>query len=824
METPFPDEPKALNAPPSPEPAGLRHPGEPPAEMSTAGVSRPGDNSLVAEASSEGRVGDPTRPSRPPFLSPALVAAELREQGITAVQDENGGVRVSLDNGLVALRLPTSRPDWQVDASEATGVRDLLNRIEWVERDGDMASLFVRIDRPELLAAHATVRNAVVVAELVVAGTVSLGHLARGSRGTVTQLTEAEALSIGDLLDWSSEEASAPLPQATDIRTLATDTARVRLAYNRDNPDAVLRDGVVFRAFDLLEGAAEEVAAKLEEDGDVQVRPPHLRASSIISVPLDDTVDAVVRRIVDILVSAVQEADASLPLVLAEPGTKGSPARLLSVTPSGEVVRWDTNSDLHTLVLLAVQPMRGERYESGIPATLLGRIALELRAAAHQVTNIVFEPTIIGDDIVTTPGYHRRAKAVLTMPHRDRRRWAVEYSVPARPSIEEAQAAFDLLDLELCDSFPWAEPRDRARYMAALLTGAARSAVDVSPGFVVDADDIGSGKSASMEAVRLVAQGSMTTAEWTLGRGVDEESKKSLASALLTRSTRFFHNDEVRGPINSPAVGKIITGGDDTETIRELGGNRLVTVRGIIVTACGNNVTFSDDHARRWFRIRLEKPLLQMATGGKYRHPNLEAYIRANRPALVAAAHTLVLRAIQQGPAYQLKGYGFRPSWSQRILGALTWVTSDGKTVAAQAVEGWEKDVAGADHHAEQWGEPLAYTWRHLSAPVSASEFARITLTSKGELGLDDELMAASRRQLGARWSRALKNLRGKKVIVGDRVYRVTAEDANGRWLFDVEAYDLTALLEHRQEPLTRPPLTEPERNLFKAAMSGGTF
>ena len=786
------------------------------------------EDSARAETPGEHSGAPPRHSSRPLFLSPALVAEDLTAKGVPARVTRDGGVDVALGGGLAALRLPLDRPDWQVDASEATAVRDLLNRIAWVERDAEVATLFIHIERAELLAAHASVRNAAVVAELLTTGTVPLATVARGVRGTVTHLTEAEALSIGDFLDWGSEDANAPLPQAVDIRALTHETALVRLTYNQEHPGASVREGVVFRSFDCLPGTPEETAVTLTENGLVSTRPARLRASAITGVPVDGAVDDVVRRIVEVLVNAVQEADASLPLVLAEPGTKGTPSRLLSVTPSGEVVRWDTPTDLHTLVLLAIQPMRhtrdGLRNDSGIPATLLGRIALELRSVAHQVTHIVFEPTIIGDEVISRPGYHRSARAVLTMAHRDRRRWDSEYHVPARPTVEDAQTAYELLDLELCSSFPWAEQRDRARFVAALLTGAARTAVDVSPGFIFDANEIGSGKSAAAEALRLLSQGTKEAADWSLGRGADEESKKSLTGILLTRRSRFWHNDEVRGPINSPVVGKLITAGDDAESIRELGGNRLVTVRGIVITACGNNVVVGDDNARRWLRIRFEKPLLQMASGGRYRHRDLEAFIRANRPKLVAAAHTLVLLAIQQGPAYPVPTLQFRPSWSQRILGALSWVTVEGESVAAQVIRGWERDVAGADHHVEQWGEALAHTWRHLNSPVSASEFARVALTHQGELGLDDDLVAANRRQLGARWSRALKNMRNRKVIVGDRVYRVIAKEASGRWQFDVEAYDLTALTEHREEPLERPELTPAEARRFDAAMAREAF
>ncbi|MDL5352165.1 hypothetical protein [Microbacterium sp. zg-YB36] len=822
---PYTDEPPTLDEPPFPDPAGILRVDAPASDESPGRRSQPAGYPAPAWARCDQWNGFP---AAAPLLSPALVVAQLHAAAVPAQCTADGGVTVALGEGLVALRLPTTLPDWQIDASEETGCRELLNRVAWVERVGDVFYLLMRISNPELLAAHATVRDGVPVAELHTIGDLPLENVARGVRGEVTVLTDEEALRLGDFLDWASESTTAPRPQAIDLRRLTRNAARVRNSYNRQHPEVSIRDGVVHRAFDLLDPNAERAATLLLSEGDVVVPSGFLRASTITKVVIDEAVDHVVRRIVEVLVGAVQQADETLPLVLAEPGAKGAPARLLSVTPSGEVVRWDTGTELHTLVLLAVQPMTraGEalRHQSGIPTTLLGRIALELRAAAHPVEHIVFEPTLIGESVIDTPGYHRTERAVLTMPHRERRLWAATYAVPDRPSTEQAQTSFDFLDGELCSDFPWAEERDRARMMAALLTGVARAALRNSPGFLWDANEIGTGKTQAAACVRLLAQGSKNAAGWSLGRGQDEESQKRLASALLSRSTRFWHCDEVRGPINSPFVGEIITAGDGATTIRELGGNREVVVRGVFVSACGNNVRIADDHARRWFTMRMEKPLLQMATGGRYKHPDLEAYIVANRPALVAAAHTIVLRGIQQGPAYPVPALGFGPSWSQRILGALTWVKANGETVAAHALRGWEKDVAGADHDSEQWGDALAYAWAHLTGPVSASEFARVTLTCDGELGIPEDLLAVNRRQLGTRWSRELKGLRGKKLIVGDRVYRVIAEVSNGRWQFDVEAYDLESLLDHRTEPRPRDPLTSAERSRFNAAMVGSSY
>ncbi|WP_136042442.1 hypothetical protein [Microbacterium sp. A20] len=624
------------------------------------------------------------------------------------------------------------------------------------------------------------------------------------------------------MLDWASESSTAPTSQAIDLRTLPRDIAIARDSYNRENPKVEVQEGKVWTAFDLLDDSPEAALAGLEKSGAVVTSAPFIWGAKHENVMVDETIEKMATRIATIIASATQQSDSDLPLVFSEPGTGGNPARLLSVTPSGEIIRWDSRDDMLVLLLLAIQPMLstkdGARPTSNIPSGVLGTVMMRLRAMCPPVEHIVHEPSIVNDRLITKPGYDRAARAVLIMGHRDRWRWQEGYSVPDEPTEEDAQAAFEMLDA-LCEDFPWAAPRDRARMMAAMLTSCARSAVTATIGFLWDANEIGTGKSFAAQACRVLGQGSKAATEWNLGRGEDTESKKSLASALLTRSTRFFHNDEVRGPLNSPFVGKVITAEDGAESIRELGVNRLVPVSGIITTACGNNVTIADDHARRWFSMRLEKSLLEMATGRRYSVPDLTRHIMENRPTLLAAAHTMVLRGIQQGPAFEILPMGFPPSWSQRILGALSWVKKGDTSIATQALEGWNKDVAGADPLVEAWGPALEYAWKVVDRPMPAADFAKAVLTSDVDMFVPDDLTGIGPRQLGARWSQALKRLRRRKVIVGERVFVVDAVDKGGRWQFKVDAYSMRDLQMGVQEPLVREPLTAQEQKARDARM-----
>ncbi|MFJ4225408.1 hypothetical protein [Microbacterium sp. NPDC089695] len=803
-----------------PDPAGVGRASEPSTGQALDGTWRPRRADTGAEAPREG-LATPSS-SRIHLIAPDLTVLELDKVGVPARRLEGGAVDVVLGDGLAAFRLPSHNDEWLHDAIGSTGAQKVLDSIEWVEEDNDWKYLLVCIDDSSTMPAHATIQSGQRVAELMTTGVVPLADLAHGTRGAVTTLTEPEALRLGAMLDWGSEVSTAPTPYAVDLRTLPSHVAVARDEYNRANPSLTARDGQLLTAFDLIDEVPEKALEVLEKTGVFNHRSPYIWGATRQNVAIDETVDRMVTRIADIIATATQQADSRLPLVFTEPGTAGSSARLVSVTPSGEVIRWDTQQDVHVLLLHAIQPMTttkdGQRPTSNIPSGLLGAVLMRLRAVCPVVEHIVFEPSIIGDRLVTTPGYHPAERTVLIMPHRARARWEGQYEVPEHPTEDDAQRAFEKLD-ELCADFPWAGPRDRARMMAAMLTSAARSAVTMSPGFAWDASEPGTGKSYAAQACRLLGQGSKALTAWTLGRGADVENEKRLGAALLTRSTRFFHNDEVRGPLGSPFIGKVITAEDGAETIRELGVSRLIPVTGIITTACGNNITIADDGPRRWVTIRMEKPLFQMALGRDYTHPDLAGYIAENRPALVAAAHTMVLRAIQQGPAFDIPTMNFSSIWSERILGALSWVRKGETSVATQAIEGWEKDVAGADPMVEAWGPALEYAWKVVDRPLAASEFAMAVLTSPLDLYVPEDLTGVGPRQRGARWSQALKGLRGRKVFVGERVFIVNVVDNNGRLRFQVNAHDIRALHRGEVEPLVREPLTPDERKARDARM-----
>ena len=65
--------------------------------------------------------------------------------------------------------------------------------------------------------------------------------------------------------------------------------------------------------------------------------------------------------------------------------------------------------------------------------------------------------------------------------------------------------------------------------------------------------------------------------------------------------------------------------------------------------ATGNNPEFSNEIARRLVRIRLDPNVERPAQRSGFRHPDLMAWVRANRARLVAACLTLCQAWIAAG-------------------------------------------------------------------------------------------------------------------------------------------------------------------------------
>jgi hypothetical protein len=286
----------------------------------------------------------------------------------------------------------------------------------------------------------------------------------------------------------------------------------------------------------------------------------------------------------------------------------------------------------------------------------------------RSLIGIVETPTLRPDGkIVQTPGYDRSTK-YLYMPGE-----SFPEVFDDRATQENARWAFQFLS-ECFEDFPYVSAAHRSVPIAAILTLVARPAILGSiPAVLFDASTRGSGKTLQTDAIATI----------TTGRGAprmnytsdDVELEKILAGYAL-RGSSFICLDNIPGmrPFGGGPMDRVITARDDVE-LRILGATKIVTLpwRALIM-ATGNNISFHGDTSRRVIMARLEPTEEKPEQRTKFKHEDLLAWIRGQRPRLVSAA-LLILRAYFRAgcPNMGCTRWGSFEEWGKLIPPAIVF-------------------------------------------------------------------------------------------------------------------------------------------------------
>jgi hypothetical protein len=691
------------------------------------------------------------------------------------------------------------------------------------------------------LPARAAKQAEQVISSLLFAKSEVLGAVASGVTGDLTIISPRELLGLGVVLDEMSETSEPLISGYYNIRHNSPHSNSVRDSFNRRIPteevaynlaelgwietttqdrvsqfergtergELILDNGVfvvgpqtekptIFRAFDLIasgekfEGSIEKTATWLVEEGHALPTIEVLSASGDrIQIEMNQDTKKVERAFTEAIQRARSSADSTIPLALSKEAD-GVHQGIISYLPSGVIRTW-TEQNGAGLLLAAAQPVfsktakNGEkkitfshRVDPSIVRAVLDGLA---SGVLSPVDHIATEPVLTADgQIASTPGYSRVAKALVAIPHRDRNKWSEKYRVPKTPTRDEARAAWDFLMLELTSDFHYRTPVDRARHGAYLLTCVGRPTLRGSIGFIFIANNVGAGKSLLATIGRQLSQGHPGAADFGSMAAADAETEKKLGG-LVVANGRFLHCDEViRGSaLTGTTVTKAISSNDSEFQIRRLGQSELLPVSGLIVTAAGNNVTLGGDTHRRFLPIHLlfkGKGSVLMRSG--FRHESILEYILEERPALVAAAHTILLHGIQNEPPHEIPGLAFSHDWARRILGALAHIEIDGKTADELALEGWLEGVNANNTLGEEWGELMADLWKNLEGKSGPAELLRTIATTSRKQNI--ELPSLPIALLGVRssnpkdanrvWGKALGSIKDTDIPFEGVVYR----------------------------------------------------
>ena len=537
-------------------------------------------------------------------------------------------------------------------------------------------------------------------------------------------------------------------------------------------------------------GDADAAAESLIASGAVAARPEVLAIAHRRNVfPKSTDTPTLARIVLGALAGAENPLMPGVPLVFSRVGPTGAVMYAASLTSADTRRVWGRGG-ITELALAVVQPQRAGAETSEmlheLPRGVCDAVATALEAGSGGLRRVKYEshePVLTREGvIVSVPGYHPEHQALVSIPVRDRQWWAKGYSVPARPPLAAAQTAFDFIRAEVLADFPFATPADEARAVLYFLACVGRPLINLSMGFGFDAPDRGTGKSLLAKLGRVIAQGTSNAIRITSRNADDVEGMKGLTAGVMA-GNRFAHTDElVTGQgVDSKLVSEMLTATDGTVQSRALGGNQLVKLSGLMFTVCGNNVEIGADNNRRYLLVRIANATgttAYLRTG--FRHENLEAWVRAHRPELLAAAHTILLHGLQRCAAWpdSVPRPGSFTEFATTILGSLLHVLMpSGESAAAVAMGGWEKQTETHDATAEEWGPLLAWMAGQTAARPLPVKMLRDAY--KGERFppvLPDELMvAASDARMPLLWGLAFKRIRGKGIPYGTHLLRLVS-------------------------------------------------
>lgn len=430
---------------------------------------------------------------------------------------------------------------------------------------------------------------------------------------------------------------------------------------------------------------------------------------------------------IDMLLAALTEARhpvVDMPLVLAR-RLGGKPVSLVSLSPGGRSVREWPEANPALVATSVAEPYA--RSKSG-PTLAAWPPTVVSHATSDAITNVESGRGVTPVDIIASrpvllrsgvslaePGWYPAHRALLLPPDGDWQR----YRVPPQPTREEAQARLELLNNHLLANFPFESPSDRARAICWLLTCAGRELVDTAPVFPFTATQPGSGKGLLASLGRIIANGHGRFATMSPFATYDEEAEKRLVAEVLERpgDVHFAHVDEMPAgsKLTSALLSQIATSLDGYTTLRRLGANQNIPIAGCIISLCGNNIVIGADFARRVLPVHLLwrgecRP--EDRRPEDFAHDDLAGWVMRRRPGILAACHTILLRALTGDAPKPTVTIGSYETWCNVVLRSLTDITLPGDkcSVAETALADMTTWKAEHDTSNTEW-EAFFYWW-----------------------------------------------------------------------------------------------------------------
>lgn len=364
-----------------------------------------------------------------------------------------------------------------------------------------------------------------------------------------------------------------------------------------------------------------------------------------------------------------------------------------------DVVELPYAIDLAAQAIRIEQVMTKKVKVRALTASEAGIIFNKSRISKYPLINGITETPVLSSEgkIVSESGFDRETGLYVDLSAD-----LEGFSVPDAPTRGDVQAARELLEEAYAD-FPFKTEADRTRAIGMLLTLLVRPACPTAPMHVVTANNRGTGKGLLLSVTSLIASGHDAHLQKLPYH--DEEMEKLLYSALLAGRTQLMF-DEAGDGLESLALASMLTGTHFGGRILGESKHELV-VNSACVFAAGNNVAVKKDLARRSIMVEMETPLANPEARDDFKHPNLKAWVRENRKALLQAAFTLIRAWVVGGKPEPISGQdtGSFNEWYSAVGGVLAFA---GRTDLMEGVR------EQRESHNESDLEDLAHVdWLH---------------------------------------------------------------------------------------------------------------
>jgi putative DNA primase/helicase len=391
-------------------------------------------------------------------------------------------------------------------------------------------------------------------------------------------------------------------------------------------------------------------------------------------------------------------------------------------------------------------------------------LAIPPRDAFPPLASIRSVPVILPDGrLLTTDGYDRDSGLLLRL-----------HGLGGVSDDMPLQEAKSWLCHELLGDFPFADEASRAHSLALLLEPFVRPMMGgPTPLYLIDAPIRGAGKGLLADVACLIATGRKADV-MALVRSDAEEHEKRI-TALLLAGAQWVLMDNATSLASAP-LAAVLTATQWRG--RRLGKSELVDVPNDATwVATGNNVTLSDEIARRTIPIRLDPGVERPEHRSGFSHPELAKWAGEHRSTLVSACLSFVRMWLDAGCPEGQTTLGSYESWA-RLLGGILGVSG-----VSGFLTGRERLYSEADRETADWCALCERWWlAYADHPMTAKdvfEVAKVNSLLLSVWGGRTALAAQQRfgHALAAMRDRVFGSLRvrsaGRDGQTGNAAYRI---------------------------------------------------